>query len=78
MVNGWFAKNRGLALGLALMSTGIVAAVLPAVLAPYISEHGWRAGIIFLSLIIAAPVILVFLWVRDRGPGDMSPSDMDE
>ena len=26
VVNGWFAKNRGLALGLALMSTGIAAA----------------------------------------------------
>ncbi len=78
VVNGWFAKNRGLALGLALMSTGIAAAVLPALLAPYTAEHGWRAGITLLSLIIAAPVILVVFWVRDSGPEDTPPSGIEE
>ncbi|MEO0486907.1 MAG: MFS transporter [Pseudomonadota bacterium] len=73
-INGWFARNRGLALGLGLMSTGFAGAALPAIFTPYVAEHGWRAAMALLSLIIIAPIPIVWLWIKDRGPEDDAAS----
>lgn len=72
-INGWFAKNRGLALGITLMSTGIMAAVLPAVLTPYIADNGWRSAMALLSVIILVPIVLMWVWIKDSGPEDSAP-----
>ena len=60
-INGWFERNRGLALAIALMGTGVTAAFLPR-LSVWLIEHvGWRwafAGIALLPLGIALPVAL--------------------
>lgn len=39
-----FQRRRGLALGIALTGTGLGASLVPALLTPFIAEHGWRAG----------------------------------
>lgn len=61
-INGWFERNRGLALAIALMGTGLTATFLPR-LSVWLIEHvGWRlafAGIALLPLGIALPVALV-------------------
>ncbi|MEP5154616.1 MFS transporter [Planktotalea sp.] len=67
-VNAWFHKNRGMALGISLTSTGVAAALLPLVLTPYVEQHGWRAGFALLSVIILVAVPIIWLWIPDGGP----------
>jgi MFS transporter, OFA family, oxalate/formate antiporter len=58
-VNGWFEKNRGLALAITLMGTGVTAAFLPRLAVFLIERVGWRwafVGIALLPLAIALPV----------------------
>ncbi|ADZ89729.1 MFS transporter [Marinomonas mediterranea] len=58
-----FRANRGKALGIILTGTGVGAMLLPDLLAPYIAEHGWRAGYYALGVVVAVciPVIGVLL-----------------
>lgn len=74
-----FARHRGVALGVALTGTGVGAALLPALLVPYIAAHGWRAGYHELSLMVllaCLPLMLLFmgrLRKSPAGPGAVSP-----
>jgi MFS family permease len=67
-VNAWFTKNRGLALGLSLTSTGVAAFLLPKYLTPYVAVHGWREGYFILFVIAVVAVPLVWLLIRDHPP----------
>jgi predicted MFS family arabinose efflux permease len=69
-VNNWFVKNRGIALGVALIATGLFG-VLAKLLAQQATEvFGWRAGYVavgLLPLLIAFPTALVaFRDVTDK------------
>jgi MFS transporter, OFA family, oxalate/formate antiporter len=58
-VNAWFVHNRGLALALTLMGTGVTAAFLPSLATWLIEQYGWRkafVGIALLPLAVALPV----------------------
>jgi MFS family permease len=60
VVNQWFHRNRGLALGIALSGTGIAATVAPAYAGWLISETGWRAAYFWMALtatLIALPAV---------------------
>jgi len=60
-VNAWFVHNRGLALALTLMGTGVTAAVLPSLATWLIEHYGWRKaflGIALLPLAVALPVVI--------------------
>ena len=62
-----FDRHRGLALGLALMGTGIGSGIMPVFLVPYIAASGWRAGYYLLALVVLMAVIPVaFLISRGR------------
>ncbi|MGI9292358.1 MAG: MFS transporter, partial [Pseudomonadales bacterium] len=67
-VNAWFDKNRGLALGLSLTSTGVAGFFLPKYLTPYVAEHGWRDGYFILFLIVLVAIPIVWLLIRDHPP----------
>lgn len=67
-VNAWFQKNRGMALGISLTSTGVAAAILPLVLTPYVEQNGWRAGFVLLSVIVLVAVPVIWMWIKDDGP----------
>lgn len=72
-VNSWFDQNRGLALGLTMMGTGLVAAVGPAYAAWLIENFGWRdayRGIGATLLVIAFPV--VYLCFRERDAAEVA------
>jgi predicted MFS family arabinose efflux permease len=59
MVNAWFIHNRGLALALALLGTGLTAIFLPSLATWLIQTVGWRwafACIALLPLAIALPI----------------------
>jgi OFA family oxalate/formate antiporter-like MFS transporter len=60
-----FSAARGLALGLALVGTGIAAIVLPQLMTALIADLGWRAAMMAvacLPIVIAFPI--VFLWFK--------------
>lgn len=63
-VNSWFDRNRGLALGIAMMGTGIFGILCKPLMAWIIGDYGWRMGYLVLGalpIVIALPVVaLVF------------------
>lgn len=73
-INNWFSKSRGLALGLALITTGIFGALAKFFTQYMVDWVGWRGGYIalgFLPIVIALPIAL--LGVRDID--DIPPKD---
>lgn len=62
VLNGWFVKNRGKAVGITMAGTGIGAFILPPIVEFLISNHGWRAayqGIGIGALVISLPVVFL-------------------
>jgi predicted MFS family arabinose efflux permease len=77
VVNQWFYRNRGLALGIALTGTGIAATVAPAYAGWLIAERGWQAAYFWLALtatVIALPVVALLF----RSPAKGSPAGADD
>jgi MFS transporter, OFA family, oxalate/formate antiporter len=69
-VNGWFTAGRGRALG--FLGSGIALASIfgPRAVETVIDRLGWRAGFIFLALLVLMvfPVVYFLLFDGDRGP----------
>lgn len=66
VINGWFVRSRGMALGISLAATGLTGAFVPFALTSAISAMGWRGGYAVLAalpLLIALPVLLA--WLRE-------------
>jgi len=73
VVSLWFDRRRGLALGLALCTTGISGMLVPSYVQALIGTFGWRVayvGLGLLPLTISLPCILFFL-PRGVGPVDV-------
>jgi MFS family permease len=68
-VNGWFDRARGLALGMALVGTGVAAILAPRVLGPFVEAEGWRAGMQVLALVVVSAAPIVWLFLRDDPKG---------
>jgi cyanate permease len=64
-VNAFFVKHRGLALGISLTSTGVMAYALPKFMTPYVAENGWRAGYVVMFLIVMAALPIVYFLIKD-------------
>ncbi len=65
-VNNWFNENRGLALGLSLLGTGIFGSMAKLYAQAIIENYGWRmayVGVALLPLLIALP--FAFFFFRD-------------
>lgn len=67
-----FSQGRGIALGLALSGTGLGAMMIPALLEPFVAEHGWRNGYLALAGVIV--VMLPLLALLLRGAEEMKPA----
>ena len=70
-VASWFDRGRGLALGVTLCGTGVVAVVGPGVIGGIIAAYGWQAGFYALSaaqLVIGLPLVFLLFRARDEGP----------
>lgn len=79
VINNWFSECRGLALGLALVSTGIAGIGAKFWVAYLIAEFGWRwafVGLGLLPLVIALPV--VYLLFRDTDDPKLDPEVLPE
>lgn len=58
-VVGWFVHNRGMALAITLMATGVTGALLPRYVAWLVEVFGWRlafVGVALIPVVIALPV----------------------
>lgn len=71
-VNAFFVKHRGLALGISLTSTGVMAYMMPKFMTPFVAENGWRAGFVVMFIIVMASLPIVWFLIKER------PDDGDE
>ena len=73
-VNLWFEKKKGLALGLALVGTGVFGSLLKPLTAFLIAELGWRGAYVVIAalpLVIALPTAYFFFY---ESPGHKQKS----
>jgi MFS family permease len=63
VVNAWFVHNRGFALALTLMGTGLTAALLPSLATWLIEEIGWRRAFLGIALLPLAVALPVAVWL---------------
>lgn len=78
VVNQWFHRNRGLALGIALSGTGIAATIAPAYAGWLIARTGWQSAYFWLALtttIIALPFVVMFFRSPQSPGGDEGDTD---
>ena len=73
-VNAFFVKHRGLALGISLTSTGVMAYAMPKFMTPFVAENGWRAGYVVMFLIVMASLPIVYFLIKDA-PDEKTHSD---
>ncbi len=61
VLNGWFEKHKGKAIGITMTGTGIGAFLLPPFVEMMISDYGWRAayqGVGFAAMLISLPIVI--------------------
>ncbi len=67
-VNNWFEARKGLALGVALLGTGLFGFLVKPLTAWLVAEFGWRGAYVAigaLPLILALPI--GYFWFKDKG-----------
>lgn len=69
-VVGWFTAGRGLALGVSLMTVGLLGGLTPSYVTYLIAHYGWRGGyvgIAALPLLVGLPI--AYFWFREPPTG---------
>ena len=70
IIGNWFVKNRGLALSLASMGSGIGGMVMNTVIARLIISFGWRATYIILGVMMLVLMLPLMIFVVRENPAD--------
>ena len=61
VLNGWFSRHRGKAIGITMAGTGLGAFLLPPIVEFFISNYGWRTayrGIGIGALLVSLPIVI--------------------
>jgi len=72
VLNNWFSKHRGKAIGITMAGTGLGAFLLPPVVEFLISNYGWRTayrGIGIGALLVSLPVVLALFKEKPESAG---------
>ncbi|GAB6989210.1 MFS transporter [Paenibacillus pini] len=80
LINNWFKKHNGLAMGIMVASGGIFGAILQPMAGNLIASQGWRYTYIFLGLvvmIIVIPTIIATIRMAPQQKG-LQPLGMNE
>ena len=64
LVSSWFVKNRGLAIGIALIGTSMGSAVLPLVNPYLIEAYGWRQAYFYNAFMPVVLFLVVLFFVK--------------
>lgn len=73
-VSGWFDRRRGLALGIAVVGSGLGTVVFAPLTASLIDRHGWRNAYVLVGIGSAA-VLAITAFVMRRPPTTETSSD---
>lgn len=77
VINGWFVRSRGMALGISLAATGLTGAFVPFALTAALDAFGWRGGYAVLAampLLFALPILTS--WLREAPAGITETNDV--
>ncbi|MEI3377850.1 MAG: MFS transporter [Coriobacteriales bacterium] len=79
LLDRWFAKSKGLAIGIVYSGAGIGGMILSPLLKQWIDVFGWREAYAIIGCICLVMVIVIFLFVRNS-PKDLGilPYGMNE
>lgn len=64
LVSSWFVKNRGLAIGIALVGTSLGSAILPLVNPYLIQSFGWRQAYVYNAFMPVVLFLIVLFFVK--------------
>lgn len=80
ILGNWFVKNRGLALSLASMGSGIGGMIMNTVIAQLIIHFGWRATYIMMGALMLVVMLPLMIFVVREKPSDkgLLPYGADE
>ncbi|MBQ7795831.1 MAG: MFS transporter [Lachnospiraceae bacterium] len=80
IIGNWFVKNRGLAIGLASMGSGIGGMIMNTVVSQLIINFGWRMTYFVLAIIMFVAVVPLMVFVVREKPADkgLRPYGLDE
>jgi MFS family permease len=70
MVN-WFTRNRGMALGIAIMGISVAGVVMPTVVTWFAENLGWRGTYTGYAAVVVALVVPMTLLVVKQSPADL-------
>jgi MFS family permease len=76
VLNNWFSKHRGKAIGITMAGTGLGAFLLPPMVEYLISNHGWRTayrGIGIGALVVSLPI--VFALFKEKPASDVGSQE---
>lgn len=68
VINNWFVKRRGLALGLTMSSSGIAGALLSPVFSRLIGAVGWRQSVLITSAACAVLILVPTMFLFQVSP----------
>lgn len=71
LINAWFAKRRGLLVGVAMGAGGVGGIISSAILPGFIDANGWRAGYMLTAAIFAALLLIAAAFLIRNTPQDV-------
>jgi MFS family permease len=72
LINNWFAKRKGLVMGIAMSSSGIGAALLSPLITLVIETVGWQSAYLFTGLLVIVMVLPWTYFVFREKPSDLN------
>lgn len=72
-ITGWFDSSRGIALGLALVGTGVAGFVAPLYFTKLVEQEGWRQAAQMLGFVVLVGAAIVAIFLRDN-PSTLGPT----
>jgi len=80
LINNWFKKHNGLAMGIMMAFVGIGGAIISPIVGNLIADNGWRSSYITLGIVVIAiviPIIILTIRMAPQQKGQL-PIGVDE